>query len=618
MFVTVNLIEDVGASNIAKGLAEGGFLKSLSLNNNKLSDGIKKSFKECLKKNATLISLDLSHNSIGGSGASGIGSGLKYNNALNSFDLSYNNIGSSGASGIGEGLKYNNALKSLDLRHNNIGDSGASEIGDALKYNTALSSLDFSDNPIGNLFCANVFSTLSEINKTLKNLYMNKTSADPYSLGKLKEAINIPPEWKKSIPRDFRSDSSDDDDDSKVASMPSKKKSANESSEHSSSAPAPVPAIDDFLFNSKEAAAAASAAVSAQGPQPQNEMHKRHSEKGVWEKDSEELYCWLKEIFQDLPESVCDSFIDNGVTWDTLCDETQESFVKYGVDTKLASEIVEVIMGEKIEFLLPKESDEYMKIPEVLRKMNVKWSDLNLDVITQKSNVLMERKYLTVEDIAIINSYTLNKSDGSKTIYSIVNTMLSRRHLGVPYQWYVFHLLRALRKLDPYDNVGCLYRCIKRHVDISKYKIGKSRKWIPFTSTSNDNDAASSFLGNGGSKMSTMFKISGPVKGYNIKSLSKFEGEHEVLLEPFFTFKTLSIQNAGSMETVEVESEYDEKFFISNALLAKIAAKEPMPSNYIVTVEGEDVYYTNKETGEKTKKSPNSLGLKGLQAVLDN
>ena len=164
-------------------------------------------------------------------------------------------------------------------------------------------------------------------------------------------------------------------------------------------------------------------------------------------------------------------------------------------------------------------------------RINAKW-----DMIKQ------EHTDISKDDALIISSYTYEpkKKFEKFSPYRLLNTNLvatNRKNGVINIEMYLFLFLRALRKLKKCKK-NCLFRCINCKVKLAKdpnnvkyipFIKGNEKIFWPFTSTSDDENIALNFLGNG---TGTKFKIIGDdLWGYDI-TLFNVYNEKEILLEP--------------------------------------------------------------------------------------
>lgn len=174
--------------------------------------------------------------------------------------------------------------------------------------------------------------------------------------------------------------------------------------------------------------------------------------------------------------------------------------------------------------------------------------------------IMKLHKNISYEDALIISSYTYEpkKMYAAFCPYKLLNTFLvtGNRKRGVQNaEKYLFLLLSALRKMNKYKK-KYLYRCINCHVKLEKdpnnpnyvpYKIGNYKVFWAFTSTSDDEDIAENFLGNG---IGTKFTIIGDnLWGYDISPFNLYD-ETEFLLEPERQYKIIAIKKGNIMEVV--------------------------------------------------------------------
>lgn len=535
-------------------------------------------------------------NEIGDIGARKIGRALSQNMYLEELNLRNNKFGDDGCKGFSYGLKANTCLKNLDLGHNSIGDIGAIKIGKALKYNDSLGTLSLSNNKeIGDPFAVEIYQILKKINKGMKTLSLDGTAVSQVLIEKLVKAMNVPAVLKKPVsrggdPRTGDDDSDSDSDDEDVEYEPSSKQSCpSDSVSPSKTGSTKMPFM--LLKSTPSEKEGNDEDISSFG-------HRRRAKIPQW-RSTDDLCKWVNEMFPRCSERLYEAFHENNVSWDTLCGETPESLIKYGLQPEEAEEFYKVITEKKL-FLVPdnEEGSEYMSIEKVLHEL--KYDSFKLDKVREifeESKEMCERYTLSVGDFIVICLYTLNYGACGKTVYSLINESISSRHAKNVYRWYIFHLLFALRKLPCYKNDGALYRGIPREVNPEKYEIGKSRKWLPFTSTSKERGVAEKFLGK--DYPSTLFEIKGPVKGYDIKLLSRFCDENEVILEPYFTFTTTAIEDCGALnkggcKKIVIESEFNEEFFIPDDVIKKIALREPMENGWWCGIdECGRIFYSN-------------------------
>ena len=564
-------------------------------------------------------------NSIGGDNARKIGRALKASPPLSCLNLSSNQLTDSCSKGFSIGLKINNFVHSIDLSYNKLTDEGAIRIGKIFKTNNVLSSLNLSGNVgITDKFVVEVYKTLKKINSTLKTLGLDKTSVSSLSIEKVKKAVSTPAVWKNpDSSRDFETrrrgdnDSDSDSDDDDVEYEPSAKQHcATVSILPQPSQPQPsVPQIPFML--AKEPLNTSTPVSDGVFIIDESKRKARHL---LWE-STEELCMWVIDMFPRCSDVLCAAFHEHGVTWDTLCGETREGLMKYGLSREDTNDFYECIKGEKL-FLLPDEDEPYMSIVEVINALGYDKYKLDgkIGEAIRKTEKVRDEYGLSIGDIIIIALYTLNSGVNGRSLYTIINSKMAMRSARKVYRWYIYHLLFALHKLPVYQNNDVLYRGIPRDVDIEKkYKIGVSRKWLPFTSTSTREHIARSFIGDCSSP--TLFEIRGPVRGYDISLLSCFGKEHEVLLEPYFTFKTESVTDyqfskKARGKKICVRSECRDEYFVPDESVKGIALLEPMSDGWSVDVDDDNsIIYRNGTC--KTHISPNYTNYEVFKTQLD-
>ena len=163
--------------------------------------------------------------------------------------------------------------------------------------------------------------------------------------------------------------------------------------------------------------------------------------------------------------------------------------------------------------------------------------------VQDKWNLIKQEYYnISKNDALVISSYTYEPKIKFEKFspYRLLNTNLvatNRKSGVINVEKYLFLFLRALRGLNK-KKKNALFRCISCKVKLEKdpnnnkfvpFQKGLEKIFWPFTSTSDDEKIAESFLENG---TGTKFILEGDnLWGYNI-TLFNVYGEEEILLEP--------------------------------------------------------------------------------------
>ena len=212
----------------------------------------------------------------------------------------------------------------------------------------------------------------------------------------------------------------------------------------------------------------------------------------------------------------------------------------------LEEALIDMFMNAQLSKDDSKEIYEHLKLI-CENRINEKW-----DLIKQ------EHPDISREDALIISSYTYEPKTKYKksSPYRLLNTNLvatDRKNGIINVEKYLFLFLRALRGLTKCKK-NCLFRCINCKVKLAKdpnnikyipYIKGNEKIFWPFTSTSDDENTANNFLGNG---TGTKFKIIGDnLCGYDI-SLFNVYNEKEILLEPECRYIVDNIKEGNIIE----------------------------------------------------------------------
>jgi len=124
-------------------------LAQLDLGGNQLGAESGKAMVEALQTNTTLTQLSLKSNKLGDAGGCALAVALKKNTTLAQLDLGGNELGAESGKAMGEALQTNTTLKQLSLNNNKLGDAGGCELAMALQTNTTLTQLDLGGNELG-------------------------------------------------------------------------------------------------------------------------------------------------------------------------------------------------------------------------------------------------------------------------------------------------------------------------------------------------------------------------------------------------------------------------------------------------------------------------------------
>lgn len=177
LYLTNNKIGDCGVEALAKSLkSERTFAQVNPLQQSSIDDsGVEElqfAFFTALHGTCStrVTRLDLNFNNITCSGTIALAEALLSNFTLKRLNLRSNEIACSGAEALAKALKSNRTLTHLDLQINKIGDSGATKFAETLIKNFTLTYLDLSLNPIGELGTQN----LARVDQSTCTLKYNK------------------------------------------------------------------------------------------------------------------------------------------------------------------------------------------------------------------------------------------------------------------------------------------------------------------------------------------------------------------------------------------------------------------------------------------------------------
>jgi len=147
-------------------------LAQLDLGGNQLGAESGKAMVEALQTNTTLTQLSLKSNKLGDAGGCALAVALKKNTTLAQLDLGGNELGAESGKAVVEALMTNTTLKQLSLKSNKLGDAGGCALAVALKKNTTLAQLDLGGNELG-AESGKAMGEALQTNTTLKQLSLN-------------------------------------------------------------------------------------------------------------------------------------------------------------------------------------------------------------------------------------------------------------------------------------------------------------------------------------------------------------------------------------------------------------------------------------------------------------
>ena len=188
--LSVNGINEAGATSIAEAIKVNKTLTNLKLSVNRISDAGATYIAEAIKVNKILTNLDLSVNGINEAGATSIAEAIKVNKTLTNLKLSVNRISDAGATYIAEAIKVNKILTNLDLSVNGINEAGATSIAEAIKVNKTLTNLKLSVNRISDAGATYIAEAI-KVNKTLTYLTLSECGISDAGVISIAEAIKV-------------------------------------------------------------------------------------------------------------------------------------------------------------------------------------------------------------------------------------------------------------------------------------------------------------------------------------------------------------------------------------------------------------------------------------------
>jgi len=122
------------------------------------------------------------------------------------------------------------------------------------------------------------------------------------------------------------------------------------------------------------------------------------------------------------------------------------------------------------------------------------------------------------------------------------------------WKYYIYYLLKALRKVPSWDGRSDLYKAIPENVRWMKpfkYVKGNVITWKAFTSTYQSKMTAQQWVR--GQEFYTQFVITGKTSGRMIERFSCFQNEKEVLFAPGSTFKIVEIKEMEGYDEIHLE-----------------------------------------------------------------
>ena len=162
-------------------------LAQLDLGGNELGAESGKAMVKVLKTNTTLTQLNLNSNKLGDAGGCALAVALQTNTTLAQLDLGGNELGAESGKAIAEALKTNTTLTQLNLNSNKLGDAGGCALAVALQTNTTLAQLDLGGNELG----AESGKEMVKVLKTNATLRTVALDGDVLSIAELSSAASI-------------------------------------------------------------------------------------------------------------------------------------------------------------------------------------------------------------------------------------------------------------------------------------------------------------------------------------------------------------------------------------------------------------------------------------------
>eukprot|EP00698_Gefionella_okellyi_P020573 TRINITY_DN6471_c0_g1_i1.p1 TRINITY_DN6471_c0_g1~~TRINITY_DN6471_c0_g1_i1.p1 ORF type:complete len:1207 (+),score=303.00 TRINITY_DN6471_c0_g1_i1:71-3691(+) len=145
-----NSLGDRAVGMICEALATiAAPISTINLGGNSITDGGAVSFAQFLLNCPTIVSINLRFNSIGSKGITEICRAMTRHNSLTSLNLAANRIGPDGGIALANALSRNGTLTSLDLFGNELEDLGAVPLCQALAQSPSITSLNLWCNFVG-------------------------------------------------------------------------------------------------------------------------------------------------------------------------------------------------------------------------------------------------------------------------------------------------------------------------------------------------------------------------------------------------------------------------------------------------------------------------------------
>lgn len=205
-FAPVGEITDVGATAIAKALAENNTLTSLTIWHNKISIGGGKALADALKENRTLKTFNLFANKTTYFCAAKFAEAFKIHPALTDINLGFNDLGSRGAEEIMESLSESDTCRSLGLGGLMLGDDeeddmeNAGKVADFIENHPTLTEIDLGKNKFGRSSLQLLLSAIQEN----RNIEVIKLDDNPGVSSPVGKQIAAQLEANKKFKRDYR------------------------------------------------------------------------------------------------------------------------------------------------------------------------------------------------------------------------------------------------------------------------------------------------------------------------------------------------------------------------------------------------------------------------------
>ena len=148
MYLGGNLIEDDGATALAKAVTRSPTVLTFDLARNHITWRCGRFFGQCLQKNKVLQELLIEKNELEDDGVAYVAKGLALNTTLLHLNLQQTEIETRGVAAIGAALEQNQCLRRLNLSQNYIANDSVEPLAIGLSMNKTLEFLDVSDNKL--------------------------------------------------------------------------------------------------------------------------------------------------------------------------------------------------------------------------------------------------------------------------------------------------------------------------------------------------------------------------------------------------------------------------------------------------------------------------------------